>query len=170
MEVLRFAENSLKRKMKMGGTEKHQRSLADLSQCNTYLCRACSIQIDSWRPPFLLHKDGFPPFSAPGWLDMSTFHVVIFPNWWLNDFFPLSIIISWRNEAKLYPPREGNFGFLLAPDSVLHSRCTFMRHFKTHWFGKNVQCKYKMSSWTSTRVLQLSCNTPLLVMSEEFRI
>lgn len=25
---------------------------------------------------------------------MATFRAVIFPNWWLNDFFPLPIVIS----------------------------------------------------------------------------
>lgn len=84
----------------MGGTKNHQGAFADSSQSNTHLCRARSIQIDSGRPPFLLHKDGFPPFPASGWLDVPTFHVVIFPNRRLNDFFSLPVIISWRNETK----------------------------------------------------------------------
>lgn len=98
IEVMGFAEKSLEKEMRTEG--KAPGAPADFSQCNAYLCRACSIQINSWWPSFLLHKDGFPPFSASGGLDMPTFHVIIFPNWWLNDFFPLSIIISWRKEIK----------------------------------------------------------------------
>lgn len=144
----------------------------DISQCNAYLSRACSIHINSWWPPFLLHKDGFPPFSASGWLDMTTFHVVIFPNWRLNDFFPLPIIISWRNESKTLtenfkPPKEGNFSLLFATDSVLHSRCTFMRNFKMPWFGKKssvyIRCHCGLAQSVTAFMYAL-----LLVMSSEF--
>lgn len=119
---------------------RHQGIFADLSWCDTNLSRACSIRIHSWWSPFLLHKDGFPPLPAPGWLDMTTFHVVVFPNWWLNDFFPLPIIISWRNEAQCplktltIQRREPWLALCYRFRAVLLTKCNL--NFKIHWFGQ----------------------------------
>lgn len=160
--------------MQMGGQKKHQGAFADLSQHNTHLCRACSIQIDSWWPPFLLHKDGFPSLSASGWLDMSTFHVVIFPNWWLNDFFPLPVIISWRNEAK-YPLKNFNHQEkeTLACSLLLIQYCTLgallqetLKHTDLEKMSSvNTRCHLGLAQSVTALMY-----THLLLMNEEFRI